>query len=136
MTYQTATGPIGADGPYWDALVEGRLQLPRCKACGTWHWPAVWRCSECGSWESEWVEQPLAGTVFSYTRTHHHFGGTEGLPHPFTTVLVLLDTVPIRLNGVLEGEETDLAIGIPVTGTIARTEFGDARIPALRWRLV
>jgi len=133
--YHPATGAIGAEGRYWDALIEGHLELPRCRGCGTWHWPAVWRCGTCGSWDHGWIECPLVGSVFSYTRTHHHFAGTEGLPSPFVSVLVLLSEAPIRLIGVLEGDEHDLRIGASVTGRIDRTRFGEASIPALRWSL-
>lgn len=135
LMYVTATGPIGAEGRYWDALIEGHLELPRCKGCGAWHWPAVWRCGACGSWEHEWVEQPLEGTVFSYTTTHHPFGGTEGFVRPFATVLVSLSSVPVRLIGMLEGSHDGLAIGTPVKGRIDRTRFGDAEIPAIRWEI-
>lgn len=135
MTYITATGPIGAEGRYWDALIEGHLELPRCKGCGKWHWPAVWRCGECGSWDHEWVEQPLVGKVFTWTRTHHAFGGTEAFTPPFISVVVELDTSRVRLMGVLQSGGEGLKIGAPVTGTIAATAFGDASIPALRWRL-
>src|SRR3546814_18801313 len=30
---------VGADGPYWQALAEGRLELPRCEGCNRWHRP-------------------------------------------------------------------------------------------------
>ena len=135
MTYHSATGPVGAEGRYWDALLEGRLELPRCTGCGRWHWPAVWRCGSCGSWDHIWTQQPLEGEVFTYTRTHHPFGGTEAFAKPFSTLIVTLRSVPVRLVGVLEGDEAGLKIGAPVTGTIARTAFGDAQIPALRWSL-
>lgn len=135
MTYHTATGPIGAEGPYWDGLIAGKLLLPRCTGCGAWHWPAVWRCGTCGSWDHEWLEQQLEGTVFSYTRTHHRFGGAEAFDLPFATVLVSLPGIPVRLIGVLEGDEAGLKIGAAVTGRIAETAFGGAEIPALRWRL-
>lgn len=134
-TYQTATGPIGAEGPYWDGLLAGRLVLPRCAGCGTWHWPAVWRCGQCGSWEHDWHEQDLTGTVFSWTRTHHRFAGTEHFSLPFSTVLVALSAVPVRLIGVLEGDETGLRIGAAAAGRIDHTMLGKTRIPALRWRL-
>lgn len=134
--YVAATGPLGADGRYWDALLEGRLELPRCKGCGAWHWPAVWRCGACGSWDHEWREQPLAGTVFSYTRTHHRFAGSEAFALPFVSVLVELESAPVRLIGVLEDDEAGLRIGARVTGRIDRTAFGKASIPALRWQLV
>lgn len=133
--YATATGPLGAEGRYWDALLAGRLELPRCAGCGAWHWPAVWRCGACGSWDHEWIEQPLAGAVFTYTRTHHRFTGSEAFALPFVSVLVALDTVPVRLIGVLEGDEAALRIGAPVTGRIDGTAFGEASIPALRWKL-
>ncbi len=132
---QMVTGQLGAEGPYWDALAEGRLLLPRCKGCGQWHWPAVWRCGECGSWEHEWHERTLEGTIFTWTRTHHRFGGTEGLDLPYTTVLVTLNDAPIRLQGLMEGREDDLKIGARVTGRIDKTRFGDAAILSLRWSL-
>lgn len=129
------TGQLGADEPYWDGLAEGRLVLPRCKGCGAWHWPAVWRCGKCGSWDQEWVEQVLAGTIFSWNRTHHRFGGTEGLPLPFTTLLVELDGSAIRLLGLLEGAEAHPHIGAAVTGRVERTSYQDTSIPSIRWSL-
>ncbi len=132
---QTATAPLGAEGRYFEALAEGHLELPRCAGCGRWHWPAVWRCGDCGAWDHEWRSTPLCGTVFSWTRTWHRFGGAEGFATPFVTALVTLDGAPVRLIGVLEGEETALKIGAAVAGRIDRTAFGEHAIPAIRWRL-
>lgn len=132
---QLVTGQLGAEGPYWEGLAVGQLVLPRCKGCGAWHWPAVWRCGQCGSWEHEWVEQPLAGTIFSWNRTHHRFAGTEGLPVPFTTLLVELGGSAIRLLGLIEGSEEGLRIGAAVTGRIDRTAYQDTTIPSIRWTL-
>lgn len=132
---EMVTGQLGAEGRYWEALHAGHAELPQCKGCGKWHWPAVWRCGECGSWEHEWHRQPLAGTIFSWTRTHHPFGGTEGFARPFTTVLVTLDTVPVRLLGVIEGDDAALKIGASVSGRIDRTPYNGAEIPSIRWRL-
>lgn len=135
LAYLPATGPIGAEGPYWDGLIAGHLLLPRCTECGTWHWPAVWRCGQCGSWEQEWLERDLSGDVFSYTRTHHRFAGTEHFALPFVTALVTLSGTPVRLTGVVEGNETGLRIGASMTGRIDRTAFGTVQIPAIRWKL-
>jgi len=131
----TATAPVGAEGRYWEALAEGHLELPRCAGCGRWHWPAVWRCGDCGGWEHDWTATALAGSIFSWTRTWHHFDGAESLAAPFVTVLVSLAGGPVRLIGVLEGDETALRLGAPVTGRIDRTRFGDHAIPAIRWSL-
>jgi uncharacterized OB-fold protein len=132
---QPVTGQLGAEGRYWDALAEGRLVLPRCAGCGRWHWPAVWRCGDCGGWEHDWTPTALAGSIFSWTRTWHRFGGAESLGSPFVTVLVSLAEVPVRLLGVLEGDETALGLGAAVTGRIDHTRFGDNAVPAIRWSL-
>jgi uncharacterized OB-fold protein len=132
---QTATGPLGAEGRYWDALAEGHLELPQCTGCGRWHWPAVWRCGDCGGWHHDWKPVPLSGTVFAWTRTWHRFGGAESFGSPFVTVLVTLSDAPVRLIGVLEGSEDGLQIGRAVAGRIDRTQFGAHAIPAIRWSL-
>jgi uncharacterized protein len=73
--------------------------------------------------------------VFAWTRTHHRFGGTEGLELPYATALVTLAGVPVRLQGLIEGDESGLRIGAAVTGRVDRTRFGEERIPAIRWSL-
>jgi uncharacterized protein len=125
----------GADARYWQALSQGHLELPRCHGCGRWHWPAVFRCGACGSWDQVWHEVPLAGTVFSWTRSWHPFAGTEGIGHPYVSVVVELQSAGCRLLGLLEGAEESLRIGSAVRGHIGETPIGDRHIPGLRWRL-
>ena len=126
----------GADGPYWSALAEGDLALPRCAGCGRWHWPAVWRCGECGGWEHRWVRTPMNGRVYSWTRTWHRFAGAEVLGQPFVTVVVELPLASgLRLTGVLEGDGDAVAIGRAVSGTPGATPFDGLDIPTIRWRL-
>ena len=132
---QTVTGPLGAEGRYWEALAEEYLELPQCVDCGRWQWPAVWRCGKCGSWKHRWRAVSLTGTIFTWTRTWHKFGGTEGIDKPFVTVLVSLAEAPIRLLGLLEGSEEGVKIGAAVTGRIDRTRFGEQSVSAIRWRL-
>ena len=133
---EPARATTGADQRYWQALAAGGLELPRCQGCGRWHWPAVWRCGDCGSWNHEWLAVPRTGSVFTWTRTWHPFGGLEGIARPFVTVVVALDGADhTRLVGILEGDEGGVAIGAPVMGHIGETTFAGQAIPALRWRL-
>ncbi len=126
----------GADGPYWQALEDGGLALPRCASCRRWRWPAVWRCGDCGSWDQDWQAVQMAGRVYSWTRTHHPFGGTEGIGLPFVTVVVELpDAGGLRLTGILEGDNEAVAIGAAVTGAVGATVFEGQSIPTIRWRL-
>lgn len=126
----------GADGPYWRALEDGGLELPRCASCGRWQWPAVWRCGECGSWDQTWTGVEMTGRVYSWTRTHHRFGGTEAIDLPFVTVVVELpEAGGIRLTGLLDGDTEAVAVGAAVTGAVDETVFNGAPIPTIRWRL-
>lgn len=139
MSGAAATNPAaravtGADQGYWQALAEGRLDLPRCAGCGRWHWPAVWRCGECGSWEHAWVPVPLTGEIFTWTRTWHPFGGLEEIGVPFVTAVVALDDAPpLRMVGIYD-DGGEIAIGLRVEGRVGQTPFGGQSVPALRWR--
>jgi uncharacterized OB-fold protein len=127
----------GADQAYWDALAEGRLELPRCRSCGRWRWPAVWRCGDCGAWEPAWIEVAPRGEIYSWTRTWHPFGGTEALNLPFVSLVVSLPAAGgVRLTGLLDGDETGLAIGAAVAGAPSEVAVAGRTVPALRWRLI
>ncbi len=127
----------GADGPYWQALAAGELQLPRCVACARWHWPAVFRCGECGGWDIAWHRVEPSGQVFSHARTWHPFAGSEGIGVPYVSLVVELPQAGgCRLLGILSGDEAGLRIGAKVNGTIAVTRINDDGIPSLRWTLL
>lgn len=126
-----------ADQPYWQALAQGRLTMQHCE-CGVWHWPAVWRCGECGQWDPAWQEIAFEGHVFSWQTSTHRFGGTEGIPLPYTSVLVeVAGTGGRRLLGLLEGGDgAGLAAGQRVTGRMVPVEVGGAMVPGIRWQAV
>ena len=125
----------GADEPYWAGCLEGQIKLPRCTGCGEWHWPAVWRCAECGGWEHEWVTVAGEGNVYSWTRTWHRFAGTEAFKTPYVSLVVSLpDAGGIRLMGVLEGEDSHVRIGDPVSADVGVINVAGRSMPVLRWR--
>lgn len=124
---------LGNDERYWKALGEGELRLPRCSGCSKWCWPAPYRCAECGGWEFDWLKVEMAGEVYSWTRVHHPFGGTD-LGVPYVTVSVALPQADgIRLFGILE-DGADARIGLKVSGEVRSTQAFDRDVPAIRWR--
>ncbi len=123
----------GADAPYWNALTEGRLLLPRC-GCGDWLWPAVNRCTACGSEDIQWVERPMRATIFSWTRTWHRFGFTESLDLPFVSIVATIDDCGIRLLGRLDDpDQVDPVIGDTVSGRIGATRVEGRDISTIIW---
>lgn len=127
---------VGAESPYWEALLDGRLALQKCAQCGVRHTPAVWRCSACGSWEHVWEDVPMRGRIFTWTRNWHRFGGQEALDLPFITVIVELDGGGgARVMGLLDKGSAEIAIGARVTGVRADTSYADRTVPSIRWSL-
>ena len=126
---------LGADEPYWRALAEGELSLPRCAKCQRWRWPAPFRCGDCGSVEMNWVSVDPVGRIYTWTRTWHRFAGTETLPIPYVPVLVEVPGAGgIRLLGLLDENAGEPAIGLVVAGRVMPTEAFGKTVPAWRWR--
>lgn len=126
----------GADQPYWDGLEEGRVLMQRCASCHGWRWPAVWRCGGCGSWDHDWLPIEPVGRVYAWTRTWHPFGGLDAVEKPFVSLVVSLDGAgDRRITGLLEGEESGLAIGASVSGRVADVTVMGRDLPSIRWSL-
>ncbi|WP_460438689.1 Zn-ribbon domain-containing OB-fold protein [Amycolatopsis stemonae] len=126
------TGPAldDSDRPFWEALRDGRLVLPRCEACGTWRALGRALCAECWSFDVVWEAVEPEGTVYTWIRTHRAFMSELDVEVPYVTVLVELDAAPVRLLGILvEGEA---AIGDRVHGVIQQP--ASSEWPVLRWR--
>lgn len=131
-------GGINADEPYWEHLGKGEFRLSRCAGCQTWLWPAHYRCGDCGSWDIEWVELPAEGTVYSWTRTWYSFDRTKERADdiPYVTVLAEVNGAGgARVLGMLEGDETGLAMGAPVTGVIKPPSEKSKGYPSIVWVL-
>jgi uncharacterized protein len=127
---------VGAEAPYWDALLAGRLALQKCAQCDVWHVPAVWRCSACGSWEHVWEDVPMRGEIFTWTRSWHRFGGQEEMATPFIAVVVKLEGANgARVMGLLDTDTPGVAIGAKVTGARADTVYAGNSVPSIRWTL-
>lgn len=124
---------VGAEAEYWDGLLAGELRLQRCAGCKAWHWPAVFRCARCGSWEHEWEPVALTGTVYSWTRSWHPFGGLETIEKPFVIAVVALEGGGgARLVGIMD-DPGKVRIGQAVRGRITSSPFGAGNIPSIRW---
>ena len=59
--------PTPVSEPFWAALAEDRLVIPRCESCGHWFFYPRERCPQCLSDAISWHEVSGAGTVFTYS---------------------------------------------------------------------
>lgn len=126
--------------PYLVAAAEGQLMLPRCHACGRLQFPPRPTCRYCRHESFDWVERPLAGSVYSWTATHRPPVPSLAGAVPYAVVVVVLDGEDlVRLVGRLEDYRDRLNIvpGQRVVGrfvTAVATEPYD--YPVLAWQLV
>lgn len=76
------------------------------------------------------------GTIYSWTRTWHEFGGPDAYKAPFVPVVVTLSEVPgVRLIGTLDSSDADVRIGSAVRAKPRIVEFLGHKLPTLYWSL-
>jgi hypothetical protein len=144
MTEFQGAATVAVEAPellaYLAAAAEGQLVLPRCHACERLQFPPRPTCRYCRHESFDWVETPLAGSVYSWTVTHHPPVPSLADAVPYAVVVVALDGEDmVRLVGRLEdyGDGLNILPGQRVVGrfiTAAATEPDD--YPVLAWQLV
>jgi len=92
--------------PFWAALAEHRLVIPRCDACGRAFFYPRALCPHCGSRDVYWFPAAGRGTLYSFCVLHH--SAVPGLSGalPLVTGLVDLDE-GVRVTAFLIGFPED-----------------------------
>lgn len=101
---------------YWEAARAHRLEILRCRDCGTWiHYPRP-RCHRCLGADVAPAPVSGRGIVASFTVTHFAPSPELAAELPITLVLVELEEQPgLRVvTNLVEAEPGDLRIGLPV----------------------
>ena len=100
------------DKRYFDALAQGRFEIPQCRDCGKFHFYPRVCCPHCGSQTLEWVAPSGAGTVYSVTIVRAREGAD------YTVVLIDLDEGPRMMSRVVEVPVEEVRIGMKVHARI------------------
>jgi hypothetical protein len=103
--------PDADDQFFWDGVVEGRLLLQACAACGRLRHPPVPRCGDCGSLERTTREASGRGTVHAWILSHHP---TEPDAAPRIVVLVDLDEGVRLVSNLVDAGADEVANGMAV----------------------
>ena len=100
------------DKRYFDALAEGRFEIPRCRDCRKFHFFPRLCCPYCGSQALDWTAPSGQGTLYSVTIVRAREGAD------YTVVLVDLDEGPRLMSRVVDMPVDEVRIGMRVTARI------------------
>lgn len=101
--------------PFWDGCKRHELVLPKCRACGRFHYYPRALCPHCWSPDLEWVKASGRGTLYSYVINHRPAPGFEQKA-PYVIAVVELPE-GVRLFTNLTGVDPDpakLALDMPL----------------------
>ena len=117
--------------PWWKAAAEHRLVVQRCTDCDVTRLPPSPICAECRSSNSDWMEIPGHGELYTYTVVHRPIASGQELPFVIA-VVALADSGGLRmLSNLVEVEVSALEVGMPVE--VVWEDMGpDLAIPRFR----
>jgi uncharacterized OB-fold protein len=90
--------------PYWDGAREGRLMLPKCRACGKAFMHPRVRCPFCASADIAWIQASGRGTLVSFEIAHQILNKTFKVKPPVVLAMVELDEGPRLLTNLVNVE--------------------------------
>ncbi|MGO1606650.1 hypothetical protein BSP109_00964 [Brevibacterium sp. Mu109] len=123
------TPPISAEtAGFWKATTEGRLLFTRCDACSEPTWYPREFCPHCGTLDVTWEEASGRGEIHSFTVVRRGgLGAYAGGPPYVLAYVELVEGVRMMTN-IVDVDEAELRIGLPVTVVFHETD-GDAALP-------
>jgi len=87
--------------PYWDALKERKLMLPKCTDCGhTFFYPRI-LCPACHSRSIGWVQASVKGRLHAFGIAHQTFNKAYKVPPPYVLAMIELEEGPRMLSNLI-----------------------------------
>lgn len=117
--------------PHWAAAAEGRLVLPRCRACEAAIWYPRELCPACGSTDVEWVEASGRGFVYTSTVVHRGEGAYRDAT-PYVLAYVELAEGPRVLTNVVGVPPGEVHIGQEVEVVFEHSDDGGHALARFR----
>lgn len=108
--------------PYWDAAVEGRLLVRRCRACARpHHYPREF-CPYCWSEDVDWEPASGRATLYTWSVVHRNDLPPFGARVPYVAAVVDLAEGPRMMTEVVDCGEADLRIGMKLVAGFREAE--------------
>ena len=106
--------PTAETERYWQAALEGRLEVQRCRACARHQFYPRGFCTACLSDQIEWVLASGRGRIYTYTvcriAAHPVFESRV----PYVIAMIDLNEGVRLLAGIVDSDIERIAIGAPV----------------------
>ena len=99
---------------YWQAALEGRLEIQYCRACAKHQFYPRRFCTQCMSDEIEWVQASGNGQIYTYTVCHVAAHPAFESRVPYVIAMIELDEGVRMLAGIADSDVERIAIGTPV----------------------
>ena len=116
--------------PFWDALKNNTLLLPRCTSCMSVVWYPRAHCPVCFSTKLQWEEMSGRGTIYSYSIVTKGNGRWKD-SGPYVVAYVELAEGPRILTNIVGVAPSDVHINMPVQAVF---DSGDDDRVLLRYR--
>jgi uncharacterized protein len=110
--------------PFWDGLVDGKLLIKHCTACGEYHYYPRPFCPTCWSDDVEWFEASGRAAVYTYSTVYRNDLPPFGPQVPYVAAVVELEEGPRMMTRLVDCTKDDITIGMPVQVTF--TDLDDA----------
>ena len=120
---------VDRTGRFWQSVDRRAMELPRCGACGRFHFYPRPVCPECWSDDLYWRPVSGRGTVWSYTVVRFAHGAHEGwktrVPH--VVALIELEEGVRMMGNVVDCPVEEVRSGMAVE--LDYREYEDGLIP-------
>ncbi len=100
--------------PFFEALKEEELRVPKCAKCGRLSYPPRAMCPDCQSFDFEWAPVSGRGTIYSYVVTHQAIHPALVGHTPLATVEVELEEGPRITSNLVDVPPDAIEIGMAV----------------------
>ena len=112
----------GDAAPYWRALAQGRIELPRCSTCRSWIFYPRSFCPRCHAGDVAWEALDGRGRIYTFTVVHRPTQPWFLDRAPYAYGLVELDA-GVRLPTTIVGcDPANLRIGDRVKAVFEKVD--------------
>ncbi len=97
--------------PYWDALKEHKLMLPKCSQCSKISFPPRPFCPDCLNFDVKWTELSGKGTVHTFSVVYQNKSRGFAEEVPYVVGYIQLDEGPQMMSNVTGIDPAQVKIG-------------------------